>query len=219
MSSPNPHEAQRAREEAERLMRKHGFSYSDFEDDEIRVVDDAVDQHTGDLRRRLAIAVSISRRCHVLVNNRTLQIAFQGRPAIVEDASDLYKSLAADVAHNCEIEPNAPGRHTWRICYWMGFVDAVVERLIDDEARSWSPEKKMKEAAPPPADSPQLVGAQAALERATGEFAEHLGEFANLSVNSTRQEAYERGRNLGSATDIKPRRGTTAPERSLGGRI
>lgn len=135
-NSPNPHEAARAQEEAGRIMRKYSLTQADFEDDVVEIADEKRDP----CRHRLAHAVGLSRRVSSLVNKRG-QIAFRGKPTPTRNAKETYQGLVTSVQRHCDIGPSDPGRDVWRICYWMGFVDAVMGRLIDDEVRTWRPEK------------------------------------------------------------------------------
>ncbi len=210
-TSPEPEEAESARSEADRLMVKYGLSLADFEDDVVELVDDERDE----LRQRLAFAVSVSRRCKLVVNKRG-QMAFRGRPTLTTDARDLYHALVDDVVANCEIGPRDPGRDTWRICYWIGFVDAVVSRLVDDEARGWMQtaetprETKEREALAP------VAPVQVELARATAEFRSHFApQHADRGVAWLKSDAYAAGKSCGLATHIEPRQ--AAPKRALGG--
>lgn len=230
-TSPEPEEAARAREQAERLMEAHGLTRADFEDDVVEIADDRRD----DLRQRLAIAVSTSRRCAAITNKRG-QIAFRGRPGAATAARDLYQALVGGVSAHCEIGPMDPGRDVWRICYWMGFVDAVIERLVADEARAWTP-KPAESAAPAPAaqpcaptadptrspspkvEVPPVENIREKLDAATQSFATyfHPSHMA-YGVMTLRAQAYENGRNLGRGVVIAAREQAVPARRTLGGR-
>lgn len=203
--SPNENEAARAREEADRLMRKHGLSSADFEEDVIEVVDES----RSELRQRLAYAVSISRRCTLIVNR--LKIAFRGHTKDVTPAANLYRSLTKECVSCCELAHNAPGRDVWRLCYWSGFVDAVVERLMDDEVMEWQAEKVEVAKAQPNKivkreTEEVIIPAKQELEKATDEFAAHFHpEHRKDGVDWLRKDAYAAGGKLGQSVEIAPR--------------
>lgn len=202
-TSPNENEAARAREQADQLMAKHGLSLSDFEEDVIEIVDNVRDA----LRQRLAIAVTVSRRVTLLCNKN--QIAFRGRPRLVESGRTLYQSLIADAAAHCEIGPRDPGRDVWRLCCWQGFVDAVVERLIDDETIKEAPKPNKKRAIEKQEQQQPVADVEPAavqIERATGDFAQFFApQFVTQAVTSIRRDAYKAGHMLGMSTAIAPR--------------
>ncbi len=214
-TSPEPEEAARAREESERLMAQHGLTLSDFEDDVVEIADDRRD----DLRQRLAIAVSVSRRCAAISNKRG-QIAFRGRPGPAASARELYQGLVAEVAGRCDIGSNDPGRDVWRICYWMGFVDAAIERLIEDEV--WKPKVVVAPAQAlvhekPATQIAPVAPVQRELDAATMTFAQHFHpSHAQQGVTDLRGDAYKAGRRHGQTVHIAPRDRSAAPNRSLG---
>ncbi len=143
-------------------------------------------------------------------------MAFRGRPAPTASARDLYRALIGDVVANCEIGPRDPGRDTWRICYWIGFVDAIVSRLIDDETRGWMQtaetprDLKERESLTP------VTPVRIELARATEEFRSHFApQHADRGVSCLKTEAYAAGKSRGLATHIEPRQ--PAPKHALGG--
>lgn len=214
--SPEPAEAARAREEAERLMKKHGLTEAEFEEDVIEVADDKRD----DLRQRLAYAVGVSRRC---VCNKKHDIRFRGRSSDVASACRLYKALLSAVTSNCEIGPSDPGRDVWRICFWSGFIEVVVDRLIDDEARLWRPQEEQptpSEVAvmgPPKQVSDEQPSVAVELQRAVDDFAQHFDPaHQQRGIAELRKAAREAGKSLGSSVYIEPRESKKTHRAALG---
>lgn len=216
-TSPEPEEAARAREESERLMSYHGLTLADFEDDVIEPVENLRDDFpppvsmaVARIRERLAIAVGVAYRC-TPVSNRRVQVAFRGRPAVARAARDLFQTLVADVVAHCEIGRYEPGRDAWRLCYWMGFVDAVVERLMALEVQVREPAPRSSAPATQVAFPAEL---QEALDVATENLAStfHPLEAAE-GVDAVRNDAYCSGHLRGRAAKIE--RPDQSPNRAL----
>lgn len=207
-ASPNQNEAESARGEAERLMRRHGLTEADFEEDAVEVIDDKCD----DLRIRLARAIGASRRVATLANKRG-EIAFRGRAPAVKSAADLYRSLIIACAAHCEIGSRDPGRHVWRLCYRQGFVDAVCERLLSDEVQSWMrvarvvmQQRPHAEAVAQPTieEPPQtIVSVFEEQKAATRDFAGYFCQSdVRRAVEQLTREAYEGGKRFGQSVPI-----------------
>jgi len=207
-SSPEPNEAARAREEAERLMTRHGLTLADFEDDVVEVADEQRDAE----RQRLAYAVAVSRRCALIVNKRN-QIAFRGGAQAAANARNVYQALVSDVNGTSDIGPNAPAREVWRICFWMGFVDAIIGRLIDNEVPDWQPPAPVNKV-----DVEPVPKTETQLEIATQRFAAFYDNphYAAMGIHSTRQDAYRAGLARGQGVHIEPFERRGAPGRTLG---
>jgi hypothetical protein len=214
--SPEPEEAARAREQAERLMVKHGLTEADFEEDVIEIADETRDE----LRQRIAMAVGVSRRCSPLISKRG-QIGFRGRPAAAASARDMYKALVREVSTACEsgVGPHDPGYTSWKLWFWTGFTDAVVRRLIDDEARAWQPPKREApkpsavEMAPPSEvlEEPEpVIPVQYEIQRAVEDFAAHFApEHRERGVKFHCQTAYSCGQSCGERVPLPARDNTT----------
>lgn len=134
--SPNPHEAERARDEAERLMRKNGWSYADFQKDatvDVPVSPDLVDVN-------LARIVGISRRAQTAINRRD-QLAYVGKRECAERARDLYLHLvnSAETGWKRGCGPNEPGAKVYRRYFWGGFIHSITDRLKQAEVEVWTP--------------------------------------------------------------------------------
>ena len=195
-TSPEPHEAARAQEEATRLMIKFGLTENDFTEDVTEVVDDKCDAN----RRELARVIALSRRCQSLVSKKG-NIGFRGHPSAVISATRLYHSLVNIVSESCNTNPNAqanaPGRLVWKRYYWRGFVDAVSTRLLDEEVRSWI--------------GPQPKTAKIIIENDNNEADLELRTFASFfapqdvvrGVNGLCTEACEAGKILGKQVTIE----------------
>jgi hypothetical protein len=197
-SSPNPHEAQRALEEAERLMRKHGLTYADFEKDVIV----EVDVPPAQVDVKLARVVGISRRCSAM-QKRGGGLAFCGKQEAPSRARALYVHLVAEVSAHCEIGPSDPGRFVWRRYYWGGFIHAVTGRLRDAEVAAWRE---------PPPEFEQGSGVKLGQIGGGGEpehdqAADDLREFAvrlgdRHSLDLFCKQAYEGGIRFGNTVAI-----------------
>lgn len=195
-SSPNPHEAARALEEAERIMRKHGLSYADFEKDTIVDVDVPASQVDVNLAR----VVGISRRCSAMQKRRG-GLAFCGKQQAPARACALYVHFVTEVSAHCELGPNDPGRAVWRRYYWGGFIHSVTARLRDAEVAAWK--------EPPPEFEQgsgvrvgQIEGAPER-DQATEdlrEFAERLNDGHSLHLFC--KQAYEAGIRFGNSVAI-----------------
>lgn len=213
-SSPNPHEAEVARHEAELLMAKHGWTVADFDEDIVEVADDRCDQ----LRQRLARAVGLSRRCKDVYNRRG-QIGFQGHPSIVGAARDAYQTLIADVMSHCEmaVKPEDPGHDMWVLYYWLGFIDGVIQRLIDDEARAWQPPApKSTLAGSELVHKPDIPALESQLREAIDHFVTRQDPmFAVMAVEMLRADAYMAGRNRGDSVDLPSMNRAPSPDRAL----
>ena len=192
-ASPNPHEAERANDEVKRLMEKHGLSLADIEEDVTEVADEV--HEPGHLR--LAHAIAVSRRCAILVNKKN-QLAFRGRSASVRSAREAYQLLARTVSQHCEIGPRDPGRHVWRLCYWSGFVEAVVKRLVEEEIK---PTTSVALAQMPTEPVPSL---RQQTNNAIHDFAAHfLPEDVQVAIQRLCRDAYENGNSLGRSVTIE----------------
>lgn len=208
--SPVEAEAASALEEAERLLKKHGLTREDFEEDVIEVADNKRD----DLRQRLAYAVGVSRRC---VCNKKHDIRFRGKSSDVQSAVKLYKELVHEVDLGSDIG-DVPHRDLWRICFWFGFVEVVTDRLIDDEVRAWRPPEQeapkpseVEVMGPPPviSDEPEK-----SLHEQMQEAADNL---AQAKVEEVRRGAREAGKRLGAAVRIESRKRPQQPMLDDGG--
>lgn len=202
-SSPEINEAARAREEADRLMAKHGLSMSDFQDDVVEVVD----ENRNELRQRLALAVSISRRCTEIVNKN--KIAFRGHPTNVKSAVKLYVQLVTTVDDNCELGPQAPGRDLHRLCFWKGFVDAIVERLMDDEVFEWQETRKVEFPKPKSIEKREneeaVVTTAIEIEKESSQFSQYFPPAFKYGVDILKRDAYAAGQVLGIRMEIESR--------------
>ena len=203
-------EAHSARTEADRLMYKYGLKAADFEDDALEIIDDQCD----DNRLRLARAVGASRRV-VTLASKAGQVAYRGRPPAAKSARELYVLLMTTVSRSCEIGPRDPGRVVWRLCYWAGFVDAVCDRLLNNEVQSWF-RKTMTQAQRK--QSPKTfvhVGSEQfsqqfvptpAVEEQRHAVAQFAGYFdpsdVRRAIEAVTREAYEGGRRLGTTVGI-----------------
>lgn len=127
--SSNPHEAALAAQNARELMERSGLSDDDVAED---VVETAEVQRGDACREELARAIAASRKCKAVANRRG-ELAFKGGRRAVASARELYRRLVieADVRSQMSSagDPPAAAREVWRICWWLGFVGTVVDRL------------------------------------------------------------------------------------------
>lgn len=133
--SPNPQEAAVAAERAATFMAKHGLTEADIAEEETRVLEERCDP----LRRELAKAVGILRGLGVLVNTEGT-VLFRGKPRDIGGAAEFYRTLVA-MADDCWRDVRVRGSpdpvvSAWRKCAWLGFVDAVIERVIEEKKRA-----------------------------------------------------------------------------------
>lgn len=209
-TSTNEHEAKRAAEQAKRLMTENGLTEADFDEETTEVADEKRDSY----RTKLAHAIATSLQCKAFTNKQD-QIAFRGPSGQVAKAKRFYRRLEAEVSRHCEIGPNDPGRHVWRLCYWTGFVEAVTARLAGENP-----------TAPPPAWTEQLIKRQPAqTEHLTSmrqeatlailDFASYfIPEDVGVAISRLCTEAYESGRRLGCSVSLE-RNEALAKEPSL----
>ncbi len=128
-TSPNPHEAASARQNADELMAKHSLSVDDVAEEVFEVIDS---QATAE-RQNLAHIVTAAKNCILIVNKKSPAVAFRGSRKAVEKAKTLYWNLAREAEVHSQMSPegNPPpaAREAWRICWWMGFLGAIADRL------------------------------------------------------------------------------------------
>lgn len=221
--SPNPYEADRAREEAERLMRKWGWSYGDFQKDviiEVKIGPDLVDAN-------LARVVGIARRATAMINRRR-GLAYSGKNGAPERAAGLYVLLAesCDVGWKAGCGEKDPGRNVWRRYFWGGFIHAVTGRLKEAEIR---PDTLVKEPDPEPTtvnveegtpfrvvqtkDEPEEQAAVDQSKQELQEFADRLQDSHSLRIFC--KGAYEAGIRLGESVFIPADDATTRDTRRM----
>lgn len=207
-TSPVEHEAASARDEAERLMRRYGLRAADFEADVIEIIGDECD----DNRLRLARAIGASRRVATLAS-KAGQMAFRGKQRAVSNAAELYRLHVDEVARNCNIGYNDPGRVVWRLCFWAGFVDAVCDRLLNKEMQSWfrvtlthAQRKQTAHVQVGTQEFSQQFVPTPAIDEQRAAVKQFAGYFnpsdAHYAVERMVQDAYEAGRRFGSNVRI-----------------
>lgn len=203
-SSPEREEAAHAAATAAALMAKHGLTEAEIAEDVIGVADDRGDA----LRADLARAVAAARGCTVL-GNRRMKIAFRGRRETVDGAVGLYQNLTRDVEARCEMggegNPPPPARAAWRLFFWLGYVQAVTDRLLG--RRPPKPRDASGGADAPPAVMVEAVGA---LERLGTQLVNTVPDVVAV-LERLRTRAYDAGRMTGErAVDVS---GATRPNR------
>jgi uncharacterized protein DUF2786 len=127
-ASPNPHEAARARETADELMRQHGITEADIAELVLEVADTKRDPYR-DLAAELAAKIH---RCRVVTSNRQ-EIGFRGHADQVRRAVQFYRA-AVGIAENTAMPPIADwiqstARKWFDFCWWEAFAIAVNQRL------------------------------------------------------------------------------------------
>lgn len=197
-SSPNPHEAARAKEEAERVMRKNGLTYADFEKDTI--VDVNVPESQCDAV--LARVVGISRRCSAMMKRRR-QLAFCGKKEAPHRARALYLHFVGEIDGSLEkrAEYHEPGFNVWRRYYWGGFIHSVTARLRDAEVEVWrEPPPEFEQGSAVKIGKIEVEPEVDQAEKDLREFAERLGD--GNSVHIFIKRAYEAGIDFGRKVAI-----------------
>lgn len=131
--SPNEHEAARAREEAQRLMQRHGLSAGDVEENAIEAVEGKLDA----FRREILITLAEAHGCSVVAGSAGH--AFKGAASKARAAATAYRSLI-QAGESCELDVRIKGSPepvvvAWRACLWLGLASRLTLAAIDLKAR------------------------------------------------------------------------------------
>jgi hypothetical protein len=190
--SSNPHEAARAKENAAALMEKHGLSERDLEEVEVEIADGEREP----FRDELAKMIAGSMQCEVVVGKRG-GLGFRGRRSDIRDARKVYLRLSrlADERSFLSGAPPEAAVELWRICWWLGFLTVLGERLrygrvLRRELRSTADEQ-----------APVIRAGLQACQELEGELAYEV-EDAGAVIERLRDRAYDAGRSAGEDADI-----------------
>lgn len=206
--SPNAHEADRARERARALMAKHGISEDEVAEESLEVVDDS-----NHLRDELARIVAASRGCSAVRDGRRL--AFRGPKSRVAESARTYARLAGECERRASELPPGTIRDAlepWRICFWLGFVAVLGERL--QRVKCSQAVVLVEKDRPLPKATAIASEALRALER-YGDEVRYGGEDGREAIEWLRTTAYAAGRALGERVDLGEAEGRGGQIRGL----
>lgn len=153
-ASNNQHEAARAKEEADALMRKHHISEEDIAD----VVVQEADAQRDAYREFLATLAAKFFNC-VMVGKKTA-VGFRGTPRDVKRALTFYQSAIAE-SEGSLMPPVAAhlrdaALDVWKFCWWDAFVATIYERFgrptVDPKKSIVTTEVKLEGSENPLAD-------------------------------------------------------------------
>jgi len=186
-SSPNQHEAEVALQRARELMDQHKIAYEDIAED----VTEAVEQWSDGYRCDLVRAIAGATECAALTN-KSGELGFRGSKVDVERACEIYRSCAREIQGREVSGPDPSASEAWQICFWMGFMSLLGERLRDltTQAQPAMPEPTREQLAA----SPLVRQALSALEE--------LAYQGRNYVEQLREQAYETGRSSARRVEI-----------------
>lgn len=192
--SSNAHEAESARQSAEELMLKHGLTPYDVEEDVLVVLDSERDV----FKETLAHALAVKNCCSAIVSKRG-NLALRGRRMDAEPLKAIYKRLVRDGATGAVMPPSGypppAAREAWRICWWLGYTGAIVDRLLGRP-------KARRGATPAREDLPgPVTEALEAFEALAVEIEGAVEDIAQV-VERLRQTAHARGQDAGHAAQL-----------------
>lgn len=148
--SPNIHEAANAKNRLDELLARHGMTEADLVESTTEVAS-LPQAKEGNQRQELARIIATSRG--VAAKTKQHHIAFVGYPEAAKDACQLFCALNNIVEQQAEmpIGQNPAAEYLWRMCFWLGFVEAIQKQL--DPEHTVPPEALnvllQKAAAPP----------------------------------------------------------------------
>lgn len=190
--SPNPEEAASAAQMAQEMMDRHDITLDDVAGKAVEIADEAADAH----RLELAKVIATARGCSMV--SRRGVTAFGGRKDVARRAQRLYQALAEEADKRSRHYPNGSPwsiREAWRICFWIGFVQGVAEKLLPRDPMTAAPMPSgQAQAHTVPATIAEALTALEGLATCLGEV---MSDIAGV-LRRLRDKAHADGRMFGN---------------------